>query len=246
MCLGQATKVCGELLGATKAYRVGLALGTSTTTGDLEGEPLARADGAAARHRKRSAHDSQGFVGQHEQVPPMHAALKHNGTPLYELARAGMTVERRPRADRAAPSDAARYRGDFLEFDVECSKGTYVRVLGEDIAARLGTVGHLAALRRLWVEPFADAAMVTLDELAAWTVEAGVAGLPPWWRAVDSALSGLRASTSTTPARAPCARARSSTGSRGGAAHASTTPRASFSGWSTSMQRGMRGSVGSS
>ena len=191
VCLGQATKVCGELLGATKAYRVGLALGTSTTTGDLEGEPLARADVPLFDTASVSAR-LQGFVGQHEQVPPMHAAIKHNGTPLYRLARAGMTVERRPREIELHRLTLRAYRGDFLEFDVECSKGTYVRVLGEDIAASFGTVGHLAALHRLWVEPFATAAMVTLDELAAWTVEAGVSGLPPWWRAADSALSGLR------------------------------------------------------
>ena len=190
VCLGQATKVCGELLGATKASRVGLALGISTTTGDLEGEPLARAavpqlDAATVTERLED------FVGQHEQVPPMHAAIKQNGTPLYRLARAGVTVERRPRRIELYRLTLRECRRDFLEFDVECSKGTYVRVLGEDVAASLGTVGHLTALRRLWVEPFAGAAMVALDELADWT-RAGAEDLPPWWLETDSALNGLR------------------------------------------------------
>ena len=190
VCLGQATKVCGELLGATKAYRVGLALGISTTTGDLEGEPLTRAevpqlDAAAVAERLAD------FVGQHEQVPPMHAAIKQNGTPLYRLARAGVTVERRPRRIELRRLTLREYRGDFLEFDVECSKGTYVRVLGEDVAVSLGTVGHLTALRRLWVEPFTGAAMVALDALADWN-RTGVDELPPWWLKTDSALSGVR------------------------------------------------------
>jgi tRNA pseudouridine55 synthase len=190
VCLGQATKVCGELLGATKAYRVGLALGTSTTTGDLEGEPLAHADVLQLDVATVAAR-LQVFVGPHDQVPPMHAAIKQNGTPLYRLARAGVTVERRPRRIELHRLTLRAYRGDFLEFDVECSKGTYIRVLGEDIAAALGTVGHVTVLHRLWVEPFATAAMVTLDELAGWA-RAGTGDLPSWWLAADSALSGLR------------------------------------------------------
>jgi tRNA pseudouridine55 synthase len=120
----------------------------------------------------------------------MHAALKQDGTPLYRLARAGKTVERRARPVTLRRLALRECRRDFIEFDVECSKGTYVRVLGEEIAARLGTVGHLSALRRLWIEPFVDAPMITLDELGSWSRERGPPWPPDWWRTADEALSG--------------------------------------------------------
>jgi tRNA pseudouridine55 synthase len=189
VCLGQATKVCGMLLGATKAYRVGLTLGTSTTTGDLEGEPSGHApvpplDRASVAERLRD------FEGEREQIPPMHAALKQEGTPLYRLAREGKTVERRARRITLRRLALRECRGDFIEFDVECSKGTYVRVLGEEIAAGLGSVGPLSSLRRLWVEPFIDATVVTLDALGTWCRERDGEWPPAWWRTADSALSG--------------------------------------------------------
>jgi tRNA pseudouridine55 synthase len=189
VCLGQATKVCGMLLGATKAYRVGLSLGTSTATGDLEGEPSGQApvpplDASSVTQCLRS------FEGEREQIPPMHAALKQDGTPLYRLARAGKTVERRARRIVLRRLELRECRGDFIEFDLECSKGTYVRVLGEEIAKCLGTVGHLSALRRLWVEPFVDAVTVTLDALGAWCRAREGVWPPPWWRTADDALSG--------------------------------------------------------
>jgi tRNA pseudouridine55 synthase len=188
VCLGQATKVCGMLLGATKAYRVGLALGNSTTTGDLEGEPSGHAP-VPPLTAASVAERLQGFEGEHEQVPPMHAALKQDGTPLYRLARAGKTVERQPRRITLRRMTLRECGSDFIEFDLECSKGTYVRVLGEEVAASLGTVGHLKSLRRLWVEPFVDAAMVTLEALDRWRREGDAALRPVWWRAADDALS---------------------------------------------------------
>jgi tRNA pseudouridine55 synthase len=188
--IGQATKVCGALLESVKAYRVWLALGTATATGDLEGEPVRHAS-VPSLERAAVERLLQDFTGDREQVPPMHAALKHAGTPLYRLARAGQTVERLPRRIHLRRLSLRDCAPTAIEFDVECSKGTYVRVLGEEIAGALGTVGHLAALRRLWVEPFVDAPMATLDEIRAW-VEGERSEAPGWWRPTDSALAGQR------------------------------------------------------
>jgi tRNA pseudouridine55 synthase len=188
--IGQATKVCGALLGSVKAYRVKLALGMATATGDLEGEPTRRAPVPELGHDAIEKH-LQGFVGEREQVPPMHAALKHEGTPLYRLARAGRTVDRPPRRIQVRRIALRNVASTEIEFDVECSKGTYVRVLGEEIASALGTVGHLTALRRLWVEPFVDAEMATLDEINAW-IEGERRDVPAWWRPTDSALATQR------------------------------------------------------
>jgi tRNA pseudouridine55 synthase len=188
--LGQATKVCGALLGSVKAYRVRLDLGVATTTGDLEGETSQRAD-VPPLEAATVALRLQTFVGDRAQVPPMHAALKHDGTPLYRLARAGHTVERDARPIHVRRVDLRECAPQSIEFDIECSKGTYVRVLGEEIAAALGTVGHLGALRRLWVEPFVDAPMATLEELQAWA-RSDHEESPDWWQPTDSALSACR------------------------------------------------------
>ena len=237
VCLGQATKVVRRIAGRHKAYRVGLALGTSTTTGDLEGEPLARADVPLLDTATVSAR-LQGFVGEHEQVPPMHAAIKHNGTPLYRLARAGMTVERRPRQIELHRLTLRACRGDFLEFDVECSKGTYVRVLGEDVAASsrhrrpsggvASPLGRAIRRRPPWSRSMSSRHGPSSGRRRAAAMVA----------AADSALSGLRRLDLDAPARARCARARSSIWQSRRGRHVSTTPRDSFSGWSTSMPRG--------
>jgi tRNA pseudouridine55 synthase len=132
------------------------------------------------------------FTGTIEQVPPMHSALKRDGRPLYELARRGETVERAPRTVTIERLEAAALAPDRLEFEAVCSKGTYVRVLGEDLARALGTCGHLAALRRLWVEPFDAADMVTIETIEAWIADGGEDPTgQPWWLPVDRAYAGL-------------------------------------------------------
>jgi len=192
LCFGQATKACGQLLGARKAYRAALTLGASTDTGDAEGAVTGRAalpvlePGAAAAVLA-------GFCGERLQVPPMYSALKREGRPLYELARRGEEVPREARPIRIERLELLAVSPTLLEFEVVCSKGTYVRVLGEEIAAALGTLGHLAALRRLWVEPFEGEPMVALGELEAWA-QAGAwegASPPPGLLAVDRAFTGL-------------------------------------------------------
>jgi tRNA pseudouridine55 synthase len=147
LCFGQATKVAGFLLDADKTYRATLALGRRTTTGDREGEVAARAP-VPALEAQAVATVLERFRGASEQIPPMYSALKRDGEALYALARRGLVVERAPRPVRIEAIALVALGADELTFDVTCSKGTYVRTLGEDIAAALGTVGHLAALRR--------------------------------------------------------------------------------------------------
>lgn len=191
LCFGQATKACGLVLGGRKAYRARLSLGVATDTGDAMGKVVREAQVPALDV------DSVGAVlaaleGVVLQVPPMVSALKHGGERLYELARRGETVER---AARRIELHRLRLLGigpGEIEFEVECSKGTYVRVLGEDIANGLGTLGHLTALRRLWVAPFESAAMLRLEDLAAWRDAGGhLDAAPDWLLPVDRALAGL-------------------------------------------------------
>lgn len=165
ICLGQATRVANLLLAADKAYRFTLQLGAATSTGDAEGEVLARAAvPPLADDQVRSV--LAGFLGDIAQVPPMTSALKRGGVPLYRLARAGIEVPRAARRVCVARLELIDLGPGSLTCEVTCGKGLYVRVLGEDIARALGSLGHLAALRRLWVGDFAHRPMVTLDALA--------------------------------------------------------------------------------
>jgi len=188
LCFGQATKACGQLLGSTKSYRARVMLGSATDTGDADGTvvadsavPVLTADGIERV--------LAGFTGTSEQVPPMYSALKRDGRPLYELARRGEHVEREARQVRLDRLELLSFGPQDLTIEVVCSKGTYVRVLGEDIARALGTCGHLGELRRLWVEPFEGERMVTLDQVEHWNM-AGEAPAP-WLLPVDRAFTGL-------------------------------------------------------
>jgi tRNA pseudouridine55 synthase len=166
LCFGEATKVSGFLLDSDKTYRARLALGARTATGDAEGEAVERAP-VPVLDEARVRATLAGFVGPYRQVPPMYSALKRDGRPLYELARAGHEVAREARDLVLHRLDLLALAADALDFEVHCSKGTYVRTLGEDLARALGTVGHLAALRRLAVAPFGDAPLVTFETLEA-------------------------------------------------------------------------------
>ena len=164
VCFGQATKVCGRLLNSAKTYRVIAHLGARTASGDCETEVVERA-AVPALSIEQVDTVLASFVGEQEQVPPMHSALKFEGKRLYELARRGESVERPAR--RIVLHDVKRigYAGEVLEFDVHCSKGTYVRSLVEDIGVRLGTLAYVAGLRRLSVDPFGTLPMTTMEEL---------------------------------------------------------------------------------
>jgi tRNA pseudouridine55 synthase len=183
ICLGEATKVAGEILAGRKRYRFTVALGMSTTTGDAEGAPSAS---AAVPVLSRAAIEATlaGFLGETRQVPPMYSALKHAGQPLYRLARAGVSVPRQARVIELSELRLIGLDAASVELEALCSKGTYVRVLAEDIAAALGTLGHVTALRRLYVEPFQDEPMHTLESLAPLQASASADGpllLPADW-----------------------------------------------------------------
>ncbi len=164
ICLGEATKVAGDILAGRKCYRFTVQLGARTSTGDAEGAVVATVPVPVLEHAGLEA-VLAGFRGTQRQVPPMYSALKQAGEPLYRLARAGLTVERDARVIVIDSLQLIGLAGSALELEALCSKGTYVRVLGEDIAAALGSVGHITALRRRYVEPFAEQSMHTLAEL---------------------------------------------------------------------------------
>jgi tRNA pseudouridine55 synthase len=191
LCFGQATKACGQLLGSTKAYRATVTFGAATDTGDADGQVIAQ---AAVPPLTADSIDRvlAGLMGDRTQVPPMYSALKRDGRPLYELARRGVEVERAARRIRIESLARVSLQGASLEFEVVCSKGTYVRVLAEEIAAALGTRGHLSQLRRLWVEPFCDGDMVGLETIERWVASGGWEhGPPPALLPVDRAFPDL-------------------------------------------------------
>jgi tRNA pseudouridine55 synthase len=171
VCFGQATKVCGRLLSSGKTYRVLVQLGARTESGDGETEVIERAAVPPLDDRAVEA-VLAAFLGEQQQVPPMHSALKFEGKRLYELARRGESVEREPRKIVIHRIARVRLEGDELEFDVYCSKGTYIRTLAADSATRLGTIGYVRGLRRLSLDPFNDLPMYTLERLTALAPEA--------------------------------------------------------------------------
>ena len=166
ICFGAATKLAGYLLDARKTYAVTGLLGIATDTGDADGEVIARAETPPlAEADVRAAVES--FVGEIEQTPPMYSALKRDGKRLYELARQGIVVEREPRRVRIDSMTLDDYAWPVFRFTVTCSKGTYVRTLVTDVAEKLGTHGHVTALRRISVEPFDPADMIGFEQLEA-------------------------------------------------------------------------------
>ena len=178
ICLDEATKIAGDIVAGAKRYRFTVALGERTATGDAEGEVVAT---APVPELTRSAVEAvlRTFLGTRSQVPPMYSALKQGGEPLYRLARAGVTVERAARTIELYELRLLTLSSRSLELETRCSKGTYVRVLAEEIAEALGTVGFVSALRRLSVEPFDDEPMQTLESLTGICAAGGAVPLLP-------------------------------------------------------------------
>lgn len=160
---GEATKFAGPLLEADKEYLATVKLGERTTTGDAEGAVVETK--AVNVTEAGLAAVVQRFQGEIEQVPPMHSALKHKGTPLYRLARRGQEVERAPRRVTISELQATKLQGAALMLRVVCSKGTYIRVLAEDIGEALGCGAHLSALRRTASGGFRIEQALTLEAL---------------------------------------------------------------------------------
>ena len=170
LCFGAATKFSGLHLDADKTYEATLQLGVTTTTGDAEGEVIERRAVPAITPEQLEA-VRQRFLGRITQVPPMHSALKKDGKAPYEYARAGIEVERAPREVAIHALNLALAQVDktqaAIKIEVTCSKGTYIRTLGEDIGQALGCGGHLTRLRRTATGPFVAAQCTTLPALEA-------------------------------------------------------------------------------
>ena len=148
ICLGEATKFSHYLLNSTKRYQTTIYLGHSTTTGDTEGEVLLE-KAVPVLSEEKIQQVLADFTGNLQQVPPMYSALKKDGRPLYELARQGIEIEREARPMTIDAIELLSFSENSLTLDITCSKGTYIRVLGEDIAQALGTYGHLTYLHRI-------------------------------------------------------------------------------------------------
>jgi tRNA pseudouridine55 synthase len=165
LCFGEATKFSQDLLEADKTYDAVVHLGITTTTGDTEGEAVETRPVDVTPEQIEAA--LARFRGPIMQVPPMYSALKRDGKALYEYAREGIVLEREARPVTIHKLEMLAYDAPMLTIRVTCSKGTYVRVLGEDIGAELGCGAHLNALRRIQVGNLTVDGMVTLEQLHA-------------------------------------------------------------------------------
>jgi tRNA pseudouridine55 synthase len=165
LCFGEATKFASDLLDADKTYEATIRLGITTTTGDPEGEVIETCEVDVERAQIEVALNS--FRGPIDQIPPMYSALKRDGKPLYAYAREGKTLEREARAVIIHELELVALTAPDIQIRVRCSKGTYIRVLGEDIGKVLGTGAHLVSLRRVGVGNLLIADAMTLDALAA-------------------------------------------------------------------------------
>lgn len=171
ICLGEATKFSHYQLDAIKSYQAIIKLGEQTDTGDADGQIIATSPVPHVTQAMLQSVTEQ-FLGEIIQVPPMYSALKKDGKKLYELAREGIEVERAARPLTIYQLSLTPLSDQQLQLTVTCSKGTYVRVLAEDIAKALGTVGHLTALRRIQTGDFEIANAITLADFAALDVAA--------------------------------------------------------------------------
>lgn len=196
LCFGEATKFSQHLLDADKAYRCTIRFGIRTSTADAEGEVLSDKPAPALTQEQVQA-AMAGFVGQIEQVPPMFSALKHQGTPLYKLAREGVEIERASRRVTIHQLTLLDFRtGGYPEADIEVvvSKGTYIRTLAEDIGEKLAYGAHVSALRRIQAGQFKEAACVSLErlvEICGEDREQAAAQLDQFLLPMESALAHL-------------------------------------------------------
>jgi tRNA pseudouridine55 synthase len=185
ICLGEATKFAQYVTDADKTYFATIKLGTTTTTGDAEGEVLTSAPVNVTPAQFSAA--CQQFIGEISQIPPMYSALKHEGKALYEYARDGVDIARQPRSITIKNIIVDSFDTDIATITVTCSKGTYIRTLAEDIGAALGCGAHLIGLRRIETAGYLLPQAVTIEQLEAMSSEARTALLMP----VDSAIESF-------------------------------------------------------
>lgn len=178
ICLGEATKFSHYQLDADKTYQATILLGSQTDTGDADGQIVAEAHIPQFDHAILE-NIAQQFLGPQQQIPPMYSALKKDGKKLYEYARAGIEIERPARDIVIKAIDLTAIDAQQIQLTVTCSKGTYVRVLAEDTAKILGTLGHLTALRRLQVGSFKIDNAIGLADLEALSLESRLTHLLP-------------------------------------------------------------------
>src|SRR3569833_1189852 len=190
LCFGAATKVLAFFLVSVLLFLVSVLLGVLFFFGDAEGEVIARRD-AAGIDAAAVAAVLPRFTGPIQQIPPMHSAIKHQGQPLYKLAHQGIEIERPAREVSIYELRLTACRGDRLDFEVGCSKGTYIRTLAEDIGEALGVGAHVVALRRTMAGPFRAEQMISLEHLQA-LAEQGAASL-------DAALLHMEAALAQWP-----------------------------------------------
>ncbi|KFN49777.1 tRNA pseudouridine(55) synthase TruB [Arenimonas composti] len=192
LCFGEATKIAGLLLGARKAYAAEVVLGATTDTDDADGvvlreRPVPALDVAAVAAACRP------FLGRIRQRPPIYSALKQGGEPLYAKARRGETIEVPEREVEIADIEVLAVDGPRLRLSVTCGSGTYIRSLARDLGEALGCGGHIAALRRTWVEPFTAPRMSTLDGLQALAAAGDEAALDALLLPIEAGLAGFPA-----------------------------------------------------
>lgn len=184
VCFGQATKVSQYLLSANKTYQVTGLLGIKTNTGDALGEIIAEKNDFEITQQQLLTILHQ-FIGTTKQMPSMYSALKHQGQPLYKLARLGLTVERKLREITIDDINLIAFDGRFFSANVSCSKGTYIRNLVEDIGEKLGVYAHVTQLHRMHTAHFVTNKMYTIDELAAKDYLSRLECLLPFEQAID-------------------------------------------------------------
>ena len=190
ICLGEATKFSQFLLDSDKRYQVQGLLGIKTTTADAEGEPIATAEVKVTQSELLSVMEK--YRGKIEQVPSMYSAIKVNGQPLYKLAREGKTIERKSRTVTIHQLELERFESPYMEMDVSCSKGTYIRNLIEDIGDDLGCGAHVTRLHRSHVGPYQAVDMLSFEQAESIASDEGI-------EALDSKLLPIHSSVAHWP-----------------------------------------------
>lgn len=188
VCLGEATKIAGVLLGKNKAYETVAKLGATTDTDDADGQVLIEREVAEFDAGKIQAL-LENFIGKIRQRPPIYSALKQGGEPMYAKARRGETIEMPLREVNVESIEVTNLDNDEISLRIVCGSGTYIRSIVRDLGELLGCGAHVKVLRRLWVAPFLNPRMHTLDELQI-LAEQGDEGLLPLVLPIEAGLSG--------------------------------------------------------
>ena len=189
LCFGEATKLSQFLLDADKKYSTTIKLGVKTASGDSQAEVLSRCEVNLTQEKVESCLEA--FRGEITQVPSMYSALKHQGVPLYKLARKGQEVERKKRTVIISRLEMLDFRGDEIDLEIDCSKGTYIRSIADDVGDMLGVGGHVIALRRLASGPFNADESVSLETLQQEAEAGGACALDHYLQPADLTVQAL-------------------------------------------------------